>query len=100
MELLHYATEQKKIDPQAIEDIYDGCAYRCIEHASPVGSMQLSFIINTDGVDILHTSDFHLWPVLLMINELPPTLRLFCQVYIYMATCMHGVLYIYKYVYM
>ena len=66
-QLLQYATE-RKIDRQPIEDIYDGCAYRCIESALSVGSVHLS---NTDGVDILHTSDFHLWPVLLMINELP-----------------------------
>jgi len=85
-QLLQYATELKKIDPQPIEDIYDGCAYRCIESALSVGSVHFS--INTDEVDILHTSDFHLWPVLLMINELPPTLRLFCKVYIYMAACM------------
>ena len=80
VELLQYANERKKIDPQAIEDIYNGCTYKCIESALSVGSVHLSFI-NTDGVDILHTSDFHLWPVLLMT-------RLFCKVYIYMAACM------------
>ena len=71
-ELLHYPTYRKKIDPLALEDIYDGYAHQSIDKTDGI---QLSFIINTDGVEIFHTSNFHLWPVLLMINEFPPTLR-------------------------
>ena len=42
VELLQYANERKKIDPQAIEDIYNGCTYKCIESALSVGSVHLS----------------------------------------------------------
>lgn len=35
----------------------------------------VSFIMNTDGVAIFHSSKVSLWPVWLAINELPPALR-------------------------
>ena len=87
IELLHYPTYRKKIDPLALEDIYDGYAHQSIDKTDGI---QLSFIINTDGVEIFHTSNFHLWPVLLMINEFPPTLR-----FVYVLACNYNVYYIY-----
>ena len=53
MDLLQYPRERKKTNPKAVEDIYDGCAYQCIDQTRQAGSMHISFILNTDGVEIL-----------------------------------------------
>ena len=60
-----------------LRDIYDGEVYQ--KHMSPNGflhnSMNISFTMNTDGAAVFKSSSASLWPVYLIINELPPQLR-------------------------
>ena len=62
-----------------IRDIYDGEAYK--QHMEADGflanPMNLSFVINTDGVQVFKSSNVTLvlWPVYLVINEVTPPLR-------------------------
>lgn len=61
-----------------IYDIYDGEEYK--KHFHPGGFLaeptNFSLSFNTDGVSIYRTSSKgELWPVYLVINELPPKIR-------------------------
>lgn len=71
-------------DDGYIKDISDGKLYRenftedgffrgsTSEHH---GQLHISFQLNTDGVSLFRSSSFSIWPVYLVINELPPHLR-------------------------
>lgn len=50
-----------------IYDVYDEVEYK---KNAEVGN--ISFIVNTDGVAIFRSSKRSLWPVSLVLNELPP----------------------------
>ena len=68
---------QKRFDRKptdAIEDIYDGEGYRKHSHflSHPAS---ISLMLNTDGVAIYRSSSVSIWPVWVVVNELPPTLR-------------------------
>lgn len=58
-----------------IEDIYDGEIYKKLStNNGPLSEhypFNVSFTMNTDGVPIFKSSKFSIWPVYLMINELP-----------------------------
>ena len=58
-------------------DIYDGEAYE--QHMQDGGFLSvptnISFTINTDRAQVFHSSNVSLWPVYLVINELPVNLR-------------------------
>ena len=60
-----------------ISDVYDGKAYQI--HIAEGGflsnTMNISLLLNTDGVQVFKSSNLSLWPVYLVINELPPHLR-------------------------
>ena len=56
-----------------IQDVYDGKEYK--RNGFPKGVGDISFIVNTDGVAVFRSSKKALWPVWLVINELPPTER-------------------------
>ena len=64
-----------------IEDIYDGEIYKEL-FASDIGYLferneAFSFSINTDGVSICDLSNITMWPIFLVINEIPLEKR-FC----------------------
>ena len=57
-----------------IEDIYDGTEYK--RHISFLSNpANISFVLNTDGVAIYTSSKISVWPVWLVINELPRSMR-------------------------
>ncbi len=60
-----------------LTDIYDGSTYS--QHMSEGGflrdPMNISLVMNTDGVQVFKSSGISLWPVYFVINELPPLLR-------------------------
>ena len=58
-----------------IRDIYDGHEYK--RHSALLSSTpaNVSLLCNTDGIAIFKSSKFSLWPVWVVINELPPTER-------------------------
>lgn len=60
-----------------IEDVYDGTLYQ--GKCGPGGFLSepynLSVKLNTDGVAIFRSSQFGVWLLFLLVNELPPSLR-------------------------
>lgn len=77
IEKLQYRFRRNKIDPDAIEDVYDGELYK--EHACPGGFLShpynISFLGNTDGVALIRSNGYGVWPVYLTVNEIPPSER-------------------------
>ncbi|PFX11311.1 hypothetical protein AWC38_SpisGene25033, partial [Stylophora pistillata] len=85
-EMLYHRKSRKKKCKQNIEDIFDGELYK--NHFDPRGffygtstagrekDIHLSLMVNTDDVSIFRSSNFSLWPVYFIINELPPEKRL------------------------
>jgi hypothetical protein len=73
---LAYRFTRKKISSSAIEDIFDGELYK-----SMVGGLlmsdpnALSVSFNCDGVPIFKSSNFGIWPLQGILNELPPKQR-------------------------
>ena len=61
-----------------IKDIYDGKCYRKfvqeLSHNDRNG--YVTAIFNTDGAPRFKSSQYSIWPVYLLINELPPQARL------------------------
>lgn len=74
---LGYRFQRVKRDDENIEDVYDGAIYQ--SKCGPGGFLSepynLSVKLNTDGVAIFHSSQFGVWPLFLLVNELPPSLR-------------------------
>lgn len=74
---LRYRFERVKRDERSIEDVYDGSLYQ--SKCGPGGFLSkeynLSLKLNTDGVAIFHSSQFGVWPLFFLVNELPPSLR-------------------------
>lgn len=76
-EKLSHRNNRVKLNPDNIEDIYDGSIYR--ELSTPGGLLydlnNISFTWYTDGVQVFKKSKFSFWPFYLVINELPYTDR-------------------------
>ena len=62
-------------------DVFCGKEYRT--HTFLMSPDNLSFTLNTDGVAVFRSSKNSLWPVWLVINELPPAER---YMYIHVIT--------------
>lgn len=77
-----------KLDPEAIEDVYDGQLYK--EHSSAGGFLSdpnnVSFLGNTDGVALIKPTSYGAWPVYLIVNEIPPAER-FASAYTFRILC-------------
>ena len=55
-------------------DIYDGKEYK--KHSAFLSQPgNVSFTLNTDGIAMYRSSSISIWPVWLVINELPKTMR-------------------------
>ena len=65
------ATIQK--DTTTMRDIYDGQKYRELNEFTSKGN--LTMLLNTDGVQLFKSSSMSMWPIWLVINELPFTMR-------------------------
>ncbi|KAK3917576.1 Tyrosine--tRNA ligase [Frankliniella fusca] len=74
MQNLQYKKTRVKKNPNNIEDIFDGEMYKEAENlmTNPTG---ITFTFNTDGVQIFKSNTYSLWPVYVVINELPPEKR-------------------------
>jgi hypothetical protein len=57
-----------------ISDVHDGSIYQNILNNSP-NVVQLSLVLNTDGVKIFNFGNDSLWPLQAYLNFLPPRLR-------------------------
>ncbi|XP_063403282.1 uncharacterized protein LOC134712602 [Mytilus trossulus] len=57
-------------------DIYDGSNYKNVfQKGFLKNPNSISFSMNTDGVQIFKSSSMSMWPVFMIINELPPSER-------------------------
>lgn len=67
----------RQSDSERINDIYQGRVYK--EHFQPgkfLGNPHnISVTGNTDGVDLIKSSKISIWPIYMVINELPPKER-------------------------
>ena len=69
---LQHRFNRKKQAQENIEDIYDGRLYRSLVRKGILSSgNNISFIFNTDGVPVFKSSKVSIWPLYLIINELP-----------------------------
>ena len=70
--------KRKKLNECHLEDIYDGSLYK--QHITSGGILNtwnnLSLTWNVDGTPIFKSSKFSLWPLYLIVNELPYNLRM------------------------
>ena len=73
-----YRFKRRKQNEDNIEDIYDGTLYKKLAAPGKVLSVwqNLSLTWNVDGVPIFKSSKFSIWPLYLVINELPYKLRM------------------------
>lgn len=68
----HRFNHYKKKSPGVISDVYDGSIYKNLFNKGFLNDPNsLSFGFNTDGVPIFKSSKVSMWPVYLLINELP-----------------------------
>ena len=74
---IQHRFKRRKTCPNAIEDIYDGNLYSELFKNNGMLSYpnNISFMLNTDGVPVFKSSNFQLWPLYLVINELEPSKR-------------------------
>jgi len=73
---LQHRFNRKKQAQENIEDIYDGRLYRSLVRKGILSSgNNISFIFNTDGVPVFKSSKVSIWPLYLIINELPHNKR-------------------------
>ena len=66
-------TKMKTPKPGKIADICDGQLYKKLvsENGPLANKSSISVVLNTDGVVVFKSTNYSIWPVLLMINELP-----------------------------
>lgn len=76
-ENLKHRFQRKKRQANGIEDIYDGAIYQSLSACGgPLSNPDnISFTWNTDGVPVFKSSKSSVWPMYLMVNELPYKLR-------------------------
>ena len=66
---------ERTTNPEDLCDMYDGKEYR--KHHDFLSRPENgSFLLNTDGISVFRSSTMSLWPLWLVINELPPSVRL------------------------
>ena len=65
-----------------IRDVYDGTEYR--KHSAFLSKPEnISLLLNTDGVAIFRSSSVSIWPVWVMVNELPRSVMYSVKVQIF-----------------
>ena len=77
IDLLNYRFTRDKEDEESMEDVYDGVLYKNLSKSGGFLSNpnNISFLGNTDGIALIKSTGWSVWPVYLVINELPPLLR-------------------------
>ena len=72
-QLISHRFQRSKTNTRNIEDIYDGSVYN--EAVGSKDASHISLTWNTDGVPVFQSSNYSMWPIQCVINELPPHLR-------------------------
>lgn len=55
------------------QDIHDGRKYKELKDFTSQGNLTL--VVNTDGIQLFKSSTVSMWPIWILINELPVSLR-------------------------
>ena len=63
--------DSSNIDQNNISDVFDGELYKSFQSSNSSRETVLSFTLNSDGVQFGSSSSLSLWPVYLVINEIP-----------------------------
>ncbi len=72
LDKLRHRFTRKKKNAGAYEDIYDGKVYKDLCSQGLLDKeTNVSFTWNTDGIPVFKSSKMSMWPVYLMLNELP-----------------------------
>lgn len=74
-ESLQHRFTRNKISINNIEDIYDGQLYQEEVRNGFLSNSNISFMWNSDGVPVFKSKKFSIWPLYLVINELPYKIR-------------------------
>ena len=65
---------ERETSPNHVCDVYDGMGYK--KHDDFVRQPgNVSLVVNTDGVKMFNSSSISMWPIWLVVNELPPSER-------------------------
>ena len=76
-EHLQHRFKRSKAKKDNIEDIYDGKIYK--EYFESGGILShaenISLLYNTDGIPVFKSSNYSIWPIFFLINELPYKIR-------------------------
>ncbi|XP_063971106.1 uncharacterized protein LOC129260048 [Lytechinus pictus] len=74
---LFYRDRRTKQTEGNIEDIFDGTMYKkMMEEGEPLSNRNnFSYTFNSDGLPAFKSSKYSIWPIYIMVNELPPKLR-------------------------
>ena len=72
--------EKRTSDTSTLRDIYDGTEYCQLSKRGgflcpTTNPANISFVLNTDGVSLFKSSETSIWPIFLVINELPASIR-------------------------
>lgn len=77
LENLKYRFHRETSNDGSIKDVYDGKLHKMF--SGPGGFLasatNISLLGNTDGVALIRSSSYGVWPVFLVINELSPLMR-------------------------
>ncbi|KAH9385067.1 hypothetical protein HPB48_027121 [Haemaphysalis longicornis] len=67
----------KPLEPtERLSDITDGALYREFVSATASSGNRISFTLNADGTPLFRSSATAIWPIQLVINEVPPAQRM------------------------
>ncbi|XP_071855030.1 uncharacterized protein [Apostichopus japonicus] len=72
---LAYRYNRHKKQEGNLEDIFDGEIYKNLEEVHNFPN-NFTYTFNTDGMPVFKSASYSLWPIYIMINELPPSLRM------------------------
>lgn len=70
-----WVVKERVHDPEVFRDIYDGKCYRLFLESLEGTEYYVTFTFNADGSPVFKSSKFSIWPVQIIINELPFSAR-------------------------
>lgn len=72
-EMLRHRSTRERHNPANYEDIYDGAVYKELTEDGGFleNDFNISFTWYADGISIFRSSRYNIWPIYLVINELP-----------------------------
>lgn len=72
---MSYRFTRAKTNPDDIEDIYDGKMYKSLGNGMLMQDPNaISLTFSTDGLPLFSSSNYSIWPLQAIVNELPPKL--------------------------